>query len=153
MEFTGMKMSNRPKSQNIHSHRRATHKSSYYSDMQRQTLDTSSQERNPPLKMQNFWHGRLTITEWSNEHYSTITHREHVKGTVNHVDKYKLTFCLYLLTLILFQTYLTCSKNNKKHLKNSPNDSHTIKCAEATILQEKTKTKPFFQKKIFHWSI
>lgn len=69
-----------PSLRNIHSHRRATHKFSYYTDMQRQTLDTSSQEWNPPIKNAKLLSWR---TEWSNEHYSTITHREHAKGTVN----------------------------------------------------------------------
>lgn len=110
-----------PSLRNIHSHRRATHKSNYYTDMQRQTLDTSSQEWNPPLKMQSLCHGGRLSIEVMN--ITPLSHTEKMlKGQFIYMNKW--TFCLFLLTLILFRTYMICSRNNKKHLKSSPQDSH-----------------------------
>lgn len=139
-----------PSLRNIHSHRRATHKSSYYTDMQRQTFDTSSQEWNPPLKMQSRCNGGRLSIEVMNT--TPLSHTEKMlKGQFIYMCKW--TFCLFFYSPSYCSKHIWYAPKTTKSILKIVHRTHTLhsKCSEATILQEKTKTKAIFLVKIFSY--
>lgn len=141
-EFTGLKMSSRPKSQ-TYTVTDVPHINLATTQICRDKLLTQAPKSGtPPLKMQSLCHGgRLTIEVMN----TTITHRENVKGTVHLHEQINI--------LPFFYSPSYCSKHiwyapeTTKSILKIVHRTHTLhrKCSEATILKEMTKTKEIFK--------